>query len=78
VPKILFDTGAIVVSIHLHKKQNSALYYQRRIPVNLKSHYGNKNRILESLRTCSSAPSTHQRVIYVDELESPLPMSLKD
>jgi integrase len=53
-PKILFDAGAIVVSIrHLLRKPDGSLYYQRRIPAALKAHYGNKNRILESLRTRS-------------------------
>jgi hypothetical protein len=52
--KILFDTGAIVVSIrHLLMKPDGSLYYQRRIPADLKPHYGNKHRILESLRTRS-------------------------
>jgi hypothetical protein len=54
VPKILFDSGCFVVSIrHLLTKPNGSLHYQRRIPSDLKAHYGNKNRILKSLKTRS-------------------------
>ncbi len=62
MPKILLDNGCLILSIRqLLKKPNGSLFYQRRIPADLKLHYGNRHRILESLKT-RSLPEAAKRI----------------
>lgn len=50
--KIILDLGFLKVSAsYLQRRKAGLFYYDRRIPQDLRSHYGNKRFRIESLKT---------------------------
>jgi integrase len=50
--RVVHQNGRLVMTVrYLLKKPDGSLWYQRRVPVDLRYYYGKKARILESLKT---------------------------
>ncbi len=66
MPKIILDLGFLKVSASfLQRRKSGRFYYYRRIPEDIRSHYGHKRFRLESLKT------TDERLAHFFKMPNP-------